>query len=291
MPPISMLGRTRAIESGMRPPDREAIPAAARHRWLAGVGRRAGVSAAGVGRIRPLRCAAAPGAARAGRRASRVFGRCGLRGGDGVADECDRGDPRGAQRGEQPVAGGARAAGLVGAGSGVRRWRRRHARPREEQDGRAGGTVAALALVPAAAAAGIALLSDAPRRALGGLLLLGMNMALVIAMGIAVLVVLDAHAQRQQATGGGAQPAGGPDVVCHATADRARPRRCDHRPTGADDRRRQDRQRPAVKTANDGHRMSGWRRRSATNAPLRLGTQPGRASARARPERAMPILR
>jgi uncharacterized hydrophobic protein (TIGR00271 family) len=65
------------------------------------------------------------------------------------------------------------------------------------------GTVAALALVPAGAAAGIALLSDAPRRALGGLLLLTMNMALVIAMGIAVLVVLNAHAQRQQARGTG----------------------------------------------------------------------------------------
>ncbi len=52
------------------------------------------------------------------------------------------------------------------------------------------GTVAALALVPAAAAAGIAFMSHAPLRGLGGLLLLGMNVGLIIAMGIIVLLVM-----------------------------------------------------------------------------------------------------
>ncbi len=51
------------------------------------------------------------------------------------------------------------------------------------------GTVAALALVPAAAAAGIAALSGDGDRTLGGLLLLGMNVGLIIAMGILTLVV------------------------------------------------------------------------------------------------------
>ncbi len=53
------------------------------------------------------------------------------------------------------------------------------------------GTVAALALVPAGAAAGMALLSDDPTRTLGGLLLLGMNVGLIIAMGIITLWALD----------------------------------------------------------------------------------------------------
>lgn len=52
------------------------------------------------------------------------------------------------------------------------------------------GTVAALALVPAAAAAGMALLSADPARALGGLLLLGMNVGLIVAMGIVTLWAL-----------------------------------------------------------------------------------------------------
>ncbi|WP_258804245.1 DUF389 domain-containing protein [Pseudarthrobacter sp. NS4] len=52
------------------------------------------------------------------------------------------------------------------------------------------GTVAALALVPAGAAAGIAALAGDGDRALGGLLLLGMNFAMIVAMGILVLAVL-----------------------------------------------------------------------------------------------------
>lgn len=52
------------------------------------------------------------------------------------------------------------------------------------------GTVAALALVPAGAAAGIAGLATDLNRAMGGLLLLGMNFAMIVAMGIVVLVVL-----------------------------------------------------------------------------------------------------
>lgn len=51
------------------------------------------------------------------------------------------------------------------------------------------GTVAALALVPAGSAAGIALLSADPLRALGGLVLLLINVGLIIACGILVLVV------------------------------------------------------------------------------------------------------
>lgn len=51
------------------------------------------------------------------------------------------------------------------------------------------GTVAALALVPAAAAGAIALLAGDPRRALGGLLLLTMNVGLIVAMGILTLLV------------------------------------------------------------------------------------------------------
>ncbi|MFI7493341.1 DUF389 domain-containing protein [Kocuria sp. M4R2S49] len=52
------------------------------------------------------------------------------------------------------------------------------------------GTVAALALVPAGAAAGIAALAADTDRALGGLLLLGTNFAMIVAMGILVLAVL-----------------------------------------------------------------------------------------------------
>lgn len=52
------------------------------------------------------------------------------------------------------------------------------------------GTVAALALVPAAAAAAVAALAADLHRTLGGLLLLGMNFGLVIAMGILTLLVL-----------------------------------------------------------------------------------------------------
>jgi len=50
------------------------------------------------------------------------------------------------------------------------------------------GTVAALALVPAGAAAGIAVLSGGMDRMLGGLLLLGMNIGLIVAMGIFTLL-------------------------------------------------------------------------------------------------------
>ncbi|MFI7581207.1 DUF389 domain-containing protein [Kocuria kalidii] len=52
------------------------------------------------------------------------------------------------------------------------------------------GTVAALALVPAGAAAGIAALAGDTDRTLGGLLLLGTNFAMIVAMGILVLAVL-----------------------------------------------------------------------------------------------------
>ena len=52
------------------------------------------------------------------------------------------------------------------------------------------GTVAALALVPAAAAGGIAFMSHDPSRGFGGLALLGINVALIIATGIATLLIL-----------------------------------------------------------------------------------------------------
>jgi uncharacterized hydrophobic protein (TIGR00271 family) len=52
------------------------------------------------------------------------------------------------------------------------------------------GVVAALALVPAAAAAGIALLSRDPVRALGGLGLLGINVGLIVVMGIVTLLIM-----------------------------------------------------------------------------------------------------
>lgn len=52
------------------------------------------------------------------------------------------------------------------------------------------GTVAALALVPAIAAAGIGFLSADPVRGFGGVLLLAINVVLIIAMGILVLVVM-----------------------------------------------------------------------------------------------------
>ncbi len=52
------------------------------------------------------------------------------------------------------------------------------------------GVVAALALVPAAAAAGIALLSRDPVRSLGGLGLLGINVAAIVLAGVLTLLVL-----------------------------------------------------------------------------------------------------
>lgn len=52
------------------------------------------------------------------------------------------------------------------------------------------GSVAALALVPAGAAAGIAALAGDMDRTLGGLLLLGINFAMIVAMGIVVLAVV-----------------------------------------------------------------------------------------------------
>lgn len=52
------------------------------------------------------------------------------------------------------------------------------------------GTVAAVALVPAAAAAGIALKAGDPERALGGLALVSLNVVLIFAMGVLVLLVL-----------------------------------------------------------------------------------------------------
>ena len=52
------------------------------------------------------------------------------------------------------------------------------------------GVVAALALVPATGAAGIAMLSSDPTRSLGGLALLGINMALIVIAGVITLFVL-----------------------------------------------------------------------------------------------------
>lgn len=52
------------------------------------------------------------------------------------------------------------------------------------------GVVAALALVPAVAAASIALLSNTPLKALDGLTLLGINVGLIIVSGILTLVVI-----------------------------------------------------------------------------------------------------
>ncbi len=59
------------------------------------------------------------------------------------------------------------------------------------------GTVAALALVPAIAAAGIGFLSQDPVRGVGGLLLLGVNVGLIIALGIVVLVTMHVWARRR----------------------------------------------------------------------------------------------
>jgi uncharacterized membrane protein len=50
------------------------------------------------------------------------------------------------------------------------------------------GTVAALALVPAAGAAGIALFSPHRARAVGGILLLAINVGLIIAIGLLALL-------------------------------------------------------------------------------------------------------
>ena len=52
------------------------------------------------------------------------------------------------------------------------------------------GVVAALALVPAAAAGGIALLSRDPVRSLGGLGLLGINVGLIVVTGVVTLLVM-----------------------------------------------------------------------------------------------------
>ncbi len=52
------------------------------------------------------------------------------------------------------------------------------------------GVVAGLALVPAVAAAGIAFLSRDPVRGLGGLVLLGINVSLIVVMGIITLLLL-----------------------------------------------------------------------------------------------------
>lgn len=60
------------------------------------------------------------------------------------------------------------------------------------------GTVAALALVPAAGAAGIAFMSEDPSRALGGLLLLGINVGLIIVMGIVTLLILRPRRRSQE---------------------------------------------------------------------------------------------
>lgn len=60
----------------------------------------------------------------------------------------------------------------------------------EEKTDTVVGTVAALALVPAAGAGGIAFLSDDPMRGLGGLALLGINVSLIIIMGVITLLVL-----------------------------------------------------------------------------------------------------
>ncbi|WP_162056444.1 DUF389 domain-containing protein [Pontibacter pamirensis] len=52
------------------------------------------------------------------------------------------------------------------------------------------GVVAALALVPAAAAGGVCLLTQDPQRAIGGFGLLGINVGLIILMGIVTLLLL-----------------------------------------------------------------------------------------------------
>lgn len=59
------------------------------------------------------------------------------------------------------------------------------------------GAVAALALVPAAAAAAIALLSHDPVRALGGMALLGINVVLIVAAGVATLLVMRLGGKRR----------------------------------------------------------------------------------------------
>lgn len=51
------------------------------------------------------------------------------------------------------------------------------------------GTVASLALVPAAAAGGIAFIEGDPMRALGGLVLLTMNLGLILATGMWVVII------------------------------------------------------------------------------------------------------
>lgn len=52
------------------------------------------------------------------------------------------------------------------------------------------GTVASVALVPAGGAAGIALIAGDPDRAVGGLVLLGINVVLIVATGMMVLLAI-----------------------------------------------------------------------------------------------------
>ena len=52
------------------------------------------------------------------------------------------------------------------------------------------GTVAALALVPSAAAAGMAFRSRNPSRGFGGLVLLGINVGLIIVTGLVTLLLI-----------------------------------------------------------------------------------------------------
>jgi hypothetical protein len=59
---------------------------------------------------------------------------------------------------------------------------------REQEDALI-GTVSSLALVPAGGAAAIALVAGDPIRALGGLVLLAINVIAIVAMGLLVLVV------------------------------------------------------------------------------------------------------
>jgi len=60
------------------------------------------------------------------------------------------------------------------------------------------GVVAALALVPAGAAAAIAFLSEDPQQGWGGLALLGINIILIIASGVVTLLVVRPHQQKTE---------------------------------------------------------------------------------------------
>lgn len=61
------------------------------------------------------------------------------------------------------------------------------------------GTLASIALVPAGTAAGIAFISGDAARGLGGLILLAMNVTLIVAMGMAVLLILGRGRKSKQA--------------------------------------------------------------------------------------------